>query len=215
MVLRATDEDVYEVMDSRERCLAGAGGSTILGLLFLHFISRGMWNWELVYLLLASGICTFLSLTAAIRMSRQIMETRNCYLEVTKECLVVRQMESHGNYESCRIFLDEIEKIVEGSRPGIPEFYVVLRENAEKSFILLGQEEKAGHIFLVKSFGYKTAAFRRFYRRLKWEVPGSVHIVGTKKQELWKMKKPRGVFRVFAGLFLLYLVPKIALLLFL
>ena len=29
------------------------------------------------------------------------------------------------------------------------------------------------------------------------------------------MKKPRGVFRVFAGLFLLYLVPKIALLLFL
>lgn len=214
MLLRATDEDVYEVMDSRERCLAGAGASTILGLIFLRFISKGVWNWELVYLLLASGICTILFLSVSIRMSRQIMETRNCYLEVTKECLVVRQMKSYGKYESCRIFLDEIEKIVEGSRPGIPEFYVVLRKDAEKSFILLGQEEKAGHLFLVRSFGYKTAAFRRFYRRLKWEVPGSVNIVGTKKQELWKMKKNRGVFRILAWLLLLYLVPKIALLLF-
>ena len=49
----------------------------------------------------------------------------------------------NGHYECCRIFYEEIDKIVEGSRRGIPEFYIVLGENENReSFFLLDEEEQ-------------------------------------------------------------------------
>ena len=73
----------------------------------------------------------------------------------------------------CRIFYEEIDRIVEGSRRGIPEFYIVLDENENReSFFLLDEEEQDRTIFLVRSFGFNHQRFTEFYRKLRWNVPG-------------------------------------------
>ena len=70
------------------------------------------------------------------------MEAENCYMALEEDSLAVCQPEKNGKYESCRIFYDEMDKIVEGSRRGIPEFYIVIRKEGkeQKSFFLLDEE---------------------------------------------------------------------------
>ena len=110
-----------------------------------------------------------------------------------------------------------MEKIVEGSRKGIPEFYIVIRkmkEEEQESFILLDKQERDTLVFQVRSFGYEKEAFRKFYLKLRWLVPGKVRIIGTKKQTVWKQKPKKHILGpAFAG-FLFYLLPKIVLCLF-
>lgn len=212
MRLQATDEDVYRIMDRREKYLLASGCAAICTAAFLYVFLSVFRNWESLYLFLAASICTFYFLYQEISLGRHIMEMKSCYMEVTEESLVVRQAGKGGHYESCRIFLDEIEKIVEGSRRGIPEFYVVMAEHGKKSFFLLDEKEKEGHIFLVKSLGYQPEAFKRFYQTLRWELPGKVRVIGTKEQEIWELKKPQSGVLLGAGLLLIYVVPKICLL---
>ncbi len=79
---------------------------------------------------------------------------------------------------------------MEGSRRGVPEFYVVVHgDENQKSFILLNGEEQMRKIFCVRSLGYRHEEFKEFYRKLRWEVPGKVRIVGTKYQTVWDMKQ--------------------------
>ena len=188
--------------------------SAAITALFVYILISGKRSFEVWYLLVSSGTITCYFFIKAVKFGRRITESRYCYMEIEPDCLVVRQAENSGHYESCRIFFDEMEKIVEGSRRGIPEFYVIIREDATRSFVLLDEEEKEGHIFLVKSFGYQTEPFREFYTQLRWAVPGKVRIVGTKEQETWNMKKPQAGFLLFAALAALYLIPKIGTLLF-
>ena len=103
---------------------------------------------------LALSIIFLLRQTAGI--SRRIMESEYCYMELEPDSLAVCQPEKNGRYESCRIFYPEIDKIVEGSRRGIPEFYVVLRETDQEreSFFLLDDEEHKRNIFCVRSIGF-------------------------------------------------------------
>ena len=65
-------------------------------------------------------------------------------MALEEDSLAVCQPEKNGKYESCRIFYDEMDKIVEGSRRGIPEFYIVIRKEGkeQKSFFLLDEEEQ-------------------------------------------------------------------------
>ena len=54
------------------------------------------------------------------------MQTKGCYGEIREDCLVIRQPYKNEHYEVCHFFYREMEKIVEGSRRGIPEFYIVI-----------------------------------------------------------------------------------------
>lgn len=212
MRLQATDEDVYRIMDRQEKYLLAFGAAVICTAASLYVFLSVSRSWENLYLLLASFAGTFYFLYQVVHLGRQIMEMKSCYMEVTEESLVVWQAGEAGHYEACRIFLDEIEKIVEGSRRGIPEFYVVMNENAKESFLLLDDKERKGRIFLVKSWGYQTEEFRQFYRTLRWQLPGKARIVGTKEQTVWEMKKPQTGFLLGVGIALLYLIPKLCIL---
>ena len=213
MRLQATDEDIYRIMDQRERCLLACGGAAALAAASLYVFLSAFRNWETLYLFLAASICMFYFLYRGVHLGRHIMEMKSCYMEVTGESLVIRQAGKGGqHYESCRIFLDEIEKIVEGSRRGVPEFYVVKKEHAKESFFLQDDKVMEGHIFLVRSLGYQPEAFKEFYHALRWELPGSARVIGTKEQEIWGLKKPQPGLLLGTGLLLLYVVPKICLL---
>ena len=126
--------------------------------------------------------------------------------------MAVYQPEKNGQYEACRIFYQEIEKIVEGSRRGVPEFYVVVHGNEDqRSFILLNGEEQMRKIFCVRSLGYRHEEFKEFYRKLRWEVPGKVRIVGTKYQTVWDMKQSHKGWLFFVCAGVVYLILEVCL----
>ena len=209
MIWKAADDDIYRIMDARDQSLIAAAVSAAAAFGFFYIAWKIRLEWETIYLSLAFGICTVYFLVRGIRLHSRVMETKDCYLEVTASCLAVRQPAGKGQYEACRIFFDEMDRIVEGGKRGTPEIYVVLRENAKKSFLLLNNEERESRVFLIRSVGYSLEAFQEFYKRLCWEVPGKVRVIGSRKQEIWNLRKPRpGIFLVFS-LLILYLVPKV------
>lgn len=211
MRLQAKEDEVYHLMDLKEwfSILIGLG-SFFEGIALYFFIFR-IRVWDLAYLCVALilGILFLLRQTASI--SRRIMEAEYCYMELEPDSLAVCQPEKNGRYESCRIFYQEIDKIVEGSRRGIPEFYVVLKETDQEreSFFLLDDEEQKRNIFCVRSFGFDHEDFIHFYRKFRWNVPGRVRIIGTKNQEVWNLRKPNTGMCLMAALFLGYVVPKL------
>ena len=49
-------------------------------------------------------------------IQRQIMPLTNCFLEIQRDCFVAVQPFRDGEYESCRIYFEEIEGLIEGKR---------------------------------------------------------------------------------------------------
>ena len=89
------------------------------------------------------------------------------------------------------------------SRRGIPEFYVVLKNGSGTGeLFLLDDEEQKRNIFCVRSFGFDHEDFIHFYRKLRWNVPGRVRIIGTKNQEVRNLEKPNTGMCLLAALFL-------------
>lgn len=173
MRLKAKEDDIYKLMDQRDWYLAAAGGCGIVGILLLFFTLQGYVSWEILYFLVVLLVGISLLLYHIWKISKRIVEAKWCYMELDEDSLAVYQPEENGQYEACRIFYQEIEKIVEGSRKGIPEFYVVLKDDEErKSFILLNEEEQMRKIFQVRSLGYQHEEFKAFYRKRRKQECG-------------------------------------------
>lgn len=211
MRLKATEDDVYRLMDRRERYAIAVLICCIAEGLCSYLLYCRIRCWDLVYVCMVLAVSILLFTWQIWKVGRRIMEAENCYMELDTISLAVRQPEKNNHYESCRIFYDEIEKIVEGSRRGLPEFYIVLRkiEMEQESFILLDDEEQHRRIFCVRSFGFDRKKFIEFYRMLRWSVPGRVCIIGTKYQNVWKMKKSHTDICIAAVMVMGYVIPKI------
>jgi len=209
--VKATEDDVYRLMDRREQYCSAVAAASIAEGICVYVLLYQKRCWDLAYLCGVLVVTIFLMLRQILLCGRRIMEAECCYLELDGDSLAVCQPEKNGHYESCRIFYEEIDKIVEGSRRGIPEFYVVLRdiEEGQESFILLDDEEQRRRIFCVRSFGFDDRKFIEFYRSLRWSVPGKVRIIGTKHQNVWNMRKAHAGICVAAGMVLGYVIPKI------
>lgn len=210
MRLQATEDDVYRLMDLRERYDILVALMSVAEGICLYLLYQKQ-SWDRIYICSALAVVFCLFLRQIIGMSQKIMEAQYCYLELDEDSLAVCQPEKNGHYESCRIFYDEIDKIVEGVRRGIPEFYVVLIDRQEEleSFILLDEEEQKRRIFCVRSFGFDRKKFIQFYRTFCWNVPGRVRIIGTKQQNVWSMRNPNVGFCLGVALTLGYVLPKI------
>lgn len=209
MRLKASNEDVFKLMDLRECCIILAIACGIGFSFSCWLVAGNLVCWDFWYLASASFLGLLLFLARAIKTGQRIMEADSCFLSLEKESLAVCQPGKNGHYERCRIFYREMEKIVEGSRRGTPEVFVVMKEKEDRqSFILLDDEEQHRLIFCVRSYGYDREAFQKFYKKLCWTVPGKVHIFGTKNQEVWQMHRARPEAFILAALLALYLVPK-------
>lgn len=211
MRVKATEDDVYRLMDRREQYFAAVALLSIMEGVCIYLLVYQKRCWDLAYVCGALAVAVILFIRQVLRSGRRIMEAECCYLELDGDSLAVCQPEKNGHYESCRIFYEEIDKIVEGSRRGIPEFYIVLRdiEEGQESFILLDDEEQKRRIFCVRSFGFEHKKFIEFYRSLRWSVPGKVRIIGTRHQNVWNMRKAHAGICVAAGMVLGYVIPKI------
>ena len=208
--LQADEEDVYHLMDLRERYFVRIGAGSLIEGIAAYFLFFQIRCWDLIYLCAALFLGIFLLLRQSNKISKRIMEAEVCYMELDEFSLAVCQPEKNGHYECCRIFYEEIDRIVEGSRRGIPEFYIVLDENENReSFFLLDEEEQDRTIFLVRSFGFNHQRFTEFYRKLRWNVPGKTRIIGTKNQEVWNLRKPNIEVCIVAGMIACYVIPKL------
>jgi hypothetical protein len=71
------------------------------------------------------------------------------------------------------------------------------------------EEEQERDVFCVRSFGFDNQGFMEFYRKLRWIVPGRTRIIGTKTQEVWKLRRPNIGICTAAGMLLGYVLPKL------
>lgn len=209
--LQATEDDVYHLMDLKEQYLIMTAICSVAEGISAYFFIYQKRCLDLAYLCTALALAIIPLLHQAIKISRRIMEAENCYMALEEDSLAVCQPEKNGKYESCRIFYDEIDKIVEGTRRGIPEFYIVIRKEGkeQKSFFLLDEEEQERDVFCVRSFGFDNQGFLEFYRKLRWIVPGRTRIIGTKTQEVWKLRRPNIGICTATGMILGYVLPKL------
>ena len=208
--LQANEEDVYRLMDTKERYFWMIGIGSLLEGIAAYFLYFRIKCWDLLYLCVILAFGIILLLRQAVKISRKIMEAEVCYMELDVYSLAVCQPEKNGHYECCRIFYNEIDKIVEGTLRGVPEFYIVLNDQKEKeSFFLLDEEEQNRNIFRVRSFGFDHQKFIEFYRKLRWNVPGRVRIIGTKNQDVWNLRKPNMEICIMVGMIACYVIPKL------
>ena len=106
MILKATEHDMYRLLDYKEKCLIKAGiclgVSGLLGL-FLHFFPLVFWR-------ASAYSCIFMSwgfylVKEALEANGRIMQTKGCYMKLEEDCLVIRQPQRNEHYEVCRNFL--------------------------------------------------------------------------------------------------------------
>ena len=191
--LQATEDDVYHLMDLKEQYFIMTAICSVAEGISAYFFIYQKRCWDLAYLCTALALAIILLLRQAIKISRRIMEAENCYMALEEDSLAV------------------CHKIVEGTRRGVPEFYIVIRKEGkeQKSFFLLDEEEQERDVFCVRSFGFDNQGFMEFYRKLRWIVPGRTRIIGTKTQEVWKLRRPNIGICTAAGMLLGYVLPKL------
>ncbi len=88
----------------------------------------------------------------------------NCFLEVQSDCFVAVQPFRDGEYESCRIYFEEIEGLIEGKRG--KGFYV--RVSGEGRSVV--QRKERGRVMFVSSEGYEGERFEEIYERIRSKV---------------------------------------------
>lgn len=186
--MQADEEDVYHLMDLRERYFVLIGAGSLIEGIAAYFLFFQIRCWDLIYLCAALFLGIFLLLRQSNKISKRIMEAEVCYMELDEFSLAVCQPEKNGHYECCRIFYEEIDRIVEGSRRGIPEFYIVLDENENReSFFLLDEEEQDRTIFL-------SARLDLIIRGLRSFIGSSAGMFPEKPESLERRTRRYGTF---------------------
>ena len=104
MRLMAKEEDIYKLMDVRDRYLYGAGLLLAAAAVSGYLLMQQIFYWDCLYFTAVFGTGTIICLRQAWKTDRQVMEEGCCYLELDGESLAVCQPEQNGRYESCRIF---------------------------------------------------------------------------------------------------------------
>ncbi len=166
MRLEPSEEMMYRRMDWKERLLLLFPLLGILASVGLLMIGAGRWR---VYgvVIVGLAVCALMVTWVVYRgIQRRIMPLANCFLEVQRDCFVAVQPFWDGEYESCRIYFEEIE----GKRG--KEFYV--RISGEGRSVV--QRKERGRMMFVGSEGYDGERFGIVYRKIQERVPETINI---------------------------------------
>ena len=161
MRLEPSEEMMYRRMDWKERLLLLFPLLGILASVGLLMVGPGRWR---VYGVIVLGLAVGALVVVWVvywEIQRRIMPLTNCFLEVQSDCFVAVQPFRDGKYESCRIYFEEIEGLIEG-RKG-KGFYVRIPEEG-KSVV---QRKEQGRVMFVSSEGYDEGKFEIVYKKIK------------------------------------------------
>ncbi len=164
MRLEPSEEMMYRRMDWKERLLLLFPLLGILASVGLLMIGSGRWRgYGVVVVGLAVG--ALMVIWVVYRgIQRRIMPIVNCFLEVQRDCFVAVQPFRDGEYESCRIYFEEIEGMIEGKKG--KGFYV--RISGEGRSVV--QRKERGRVIFVSSEGYDRGKFGVLYEKIEEKV---------------------------------------------
>ena len=170
MRLEPAEEMMYRRMDWKERLLLLFPLLGIWVSVGLLMIGSGRWRrYGMVVVELAVG--ALMVVWVVYRgIQRQIMPLTNCFLEIQRDCFVAVQPFRDGEYESCRIYFEEIEELIEGKKG--KGFYV--RISGEGRSVV--QRKERGKVMFVSSEGYDGEKFRGVYERIREKVSGRIGV---------------------------------------
>lgn len=103
-----------------------------------------------------------------LELQKRIMPLNHCFLEIQSDCFMMVQPFRDGVYESCRIYFDEIESLIEGRRG--KGFYIRISGDG-KSVV---QRKERGRVMFVSSDGYDRKKFGVIYEKIKEEMSKKV-----------------------------------------
>lgn len=155
---------MYRRMDWKERLLLLFPLLGILMSVGLLMAASGRWR---VYGVIVVGlaVCAMIMVWVVYRgIQRRIMPIANCFLEIQRDCFVAVQPFRDGEYESCRIYFEEIEGVIEGKKG--KGFYV--RISGEGKSVV--QRKERGRVMFVSSEGYERKKFEIVYGRIRKNV---------------------------------------------
>ena len=170
MRLEPSEEMMYRRMDWKERLLLLFPLLGILVSVGLLMIGAGRWR---VYGVVVVGLAVSAFVVVWVvyqGIQRRIMPLTNCFLEVQRDCFVAVQPFRDGEYESCRIYFEEIEGLIEGKKG--KGFYV--RISGEGRSVV--QRKERGKVMFVSSEGYDGEKFRGVYERIREKVSGRIGV---------------------------------------
>ena len=170
MRLEPSEEMMYRRMDWKERLLLLFPLLGILASVGLLMIGAGHWR-RYGMIVVGLAVCAMIMVWVVYRgIQRRIMPIANCFLEVQRDCFVAVQPFRDGEYESCRIYFEEIEGLIEGKRG--KGFYV--RISGEGRSVV--QRKEQGRVMFVSSEGYDGERFGIVYRKIQERAPETTNI---------------------------------------
>ena len=161
MRLEPSEEMMYRRMDWKERLLLLFPLLGILASVGLLMAASGRWR---VYGVIVMGLAVGALVVVWVvyrGIQRRIMPLANCFLEVQRDCFVAVQPSRDGEYESCRIYFEEAEGLIEGKEG--KGFYV--RISGEGRSVV--QRKERGKVMFVSSEGYDGEKFEMMYERIR------------------------------------------------
>ena len=170
MRLEPSEEMMYRRMDWKERLLLLFPLLRILASVGVLMIGSGRWRiCGIVIVGMAAG--AFVVVWVVYQgIQRQIMPIANCFLEVQRDCFVAVQPFRDGEYESCRIYFEEIEGLVEGKKG--KGFYVRISEEGRS----VVQRNERGRVMFVSSEGYDEEKFGVMYGKIMGRVSDMIGV---------------------------------------
>lgn len=172
MRFEPSEEAMYRRMDQKERILYLIAACGLIGsLVFLLCVINQ--NWYVAGGAVCFAVCFIAVMVWRYRaLGQRIMPLTGCFLEVRQDCLLVRQPQWQERYETCQIFLSEIEQIVWSSRKD--GFYVQFHDKGKSLVLLRGKQ--SGPIFHIRPFGYRKEEMESVYQAIKERLPASASV---------------------------------------
>lgn len=169
MRLEPSEEMMYRRMDWKERLLLLFRLLGILMSVGLLMIGAGRWRgYGVVVVGLVGALVVVWVVYQGIQ--RRIMPLANCFLEVQRDCFVAVQPFRDGEYESCRIYFEEIEGLIEGKKG--KGFYVWISGEGRS----VVQRKERGRVMFVSSEGYDKERFGIVYGKIQERAPETINI---------------------------------------
>lgn len=172
MRLEPSDKSMYRRMDQKDRALILIpvfGIAAAFGLLLLAARYPAAIGCSVI------GIGIFGMMISVFRyrkLKRLIMPLSGCYLEIQTNCFVAKQPWRDGKYEQCRIYFQEIEKIVKGTKTG--GFYLQISEQGKSKIHGDGQGQRK--LIFVSPFGYPEGQMQAMYQTIKERLPDTAKV---------------------------------------
>lgn len=160
MRLEPSEEMMYRKMDWKERLLLLFPLLGILESAGLLLIASDCWR-ILGVVISGTAISALLVVWMLYKgIQRRIMPLTHCFFEIQSDCFVAVQPFRDGAYESCRIYFDEIESLIEGRRR--KGFYVRISGKGRS----VVQRKERGRVMFVSSEGYDRQKFSVVYEKV-------------------------------------------------